>query len=149
MAATPRTPEYVTKLKVVSILVRLAIDWVRLIHAGYRRNNHSPAAMTTDHLVAFSIAANDPQGEGKRLNVSQIAKELAIDRRVARDTLDHLAKSEIVDVVDGSSPSYGVIIKDGRIDWDRLADMIEKAADDIRAVRGQRALSSAGYKDGI
>ncbi|MCP3475175.1 hypothetical protein NLM33_33165 [Bradyrhizobium sp. CCGUVB1N3] len=135
MEASPRTPDYVTKLKVVSILARLAIDWVRLIHAGYRRNNHSPAAMTTDHLVAFSIAANDPQGEGKRLNVSQIAKELAIDRRVARDTLDYLVKAEIVDAVDGSIPLYGLIVKEGRVDWDRLADMVEKAADDIRAVR--------------
>ena len=135
MEASPRTPDYVTKLKMVSILARLAIDWVRLIHAGYRRNNHSPAAMTTDHLVAFSIAANDPQGEGKRLNVSQIAKELAIDRRVARDTLDYLVKAEIVDAVDGSIPLYGLIVKEGRVDWDRLADMVEKAADDIRAVR--------------
>jgi hypothetical protein len=91
--------------------------------------------MTTDHLVAFSIAANDPQREGKRLNVSQIAKELAIDRRVARDTLDYLVKAEIVDAVDGSIPLYGLIVKEGRVDWDRLADMVEKAADDIRAVR--------------
>lgn len=113
----------------------MVIDGLHLLHDGYQRDNHSPIAMTTDHLVALTIAANDPQGEGKRLNVSQIAKELAIDRRVARDTLDHLAEHGVVDVLGGSIPSYGLTITDGRVDWDGVADLILKAADDIRALR--------------
>jgi hypothetical protein len=92
--------------------------------------------MTTDYMVAFTMAANDPHGERSPSNVSQIAKELAmVDRRVVRNTLNNLVAHEIADVEDGRTPLYRLIVKDGRTDWDRAADLVLKAGDDIRAVR--------------